>query len=67
MHELSGSDFNRAFLDEQRIDLAEEVELLRTEETSGTHASLRAFAHKHLGELRKDVKKLADVAAHDHG
>jgi putative membrane protein len=49
---LSGEDFDRAFLDQERAGLAEEAELFRTEAVSGTHSSLRAFASKHAGDLR---------------
>lgn len=59
LQELSGGDFDRVFLDQQRRGLAGEVELFKTEAVSGTHPSLRAFAHQHLRELRQEAKSVA--------
>ncbi len=54
---LSGREFDRAFLDQQRLNLAEEVELFQTEAVSGTHPTLRAFAHRHSHQLHEDEEK----------
>ncbi|HEX4460316.1 MAG TPA: DUF4142 domain-containing protein [Polyangia bacterium] len=63
LQSLSGRDFDRAFLDQQRLNLAEESELFETEATSGTHSTLRAFAHRHRRQLHED-KKLATIDRH---
>lgn len=60
LQSLSGREFDRAFLDQQRINLAEESELFQTEAVSGTHATLRAFAHRHRHQLHED-EKLATI------
>jgi putative membrane protein len=56
---LSGGDFDRAFLDQERRDLAEAAELFSTEATSGTDSSLRGFARTHVGELRDEMNRAA--------
>ena len=60
---LSGREFDRAFLDQQRRDLAEELELFQTEARSGTHSTLRAFAGRHRRQLQAD-EKLATIDRH---
>ena len=60
---LSGREFDRAFLDQQRRDLADELELFQTEAKSGTHSTLRAFAHRHRLQLHDD-EKLATTDRH---
>ena len=63
LQRLSGHDFDRAFLDQQRVNLAEENELFKTEAVSGTHPTLRAFAHRHRQQLHED-EKLATIDRH---
>ena len=67
LRDLPEAEFNRAFLQEQQRDLDEEVELFRTESTSGTDASLRTFARQHIGELRQQARSVSAVTGRHSG
>ena len=58
LQHLPTDGFDRALLDQLATDLADTVELFRSEAMSGTHISLRAFARRHKRELKREVNAL---------